>query len=276
MLMISSFDNPRMAQAFVDYMATQGITLTLSHSGQSEVWLADHSQEEWVNAELERFLQDPNHPRYLAASWESGQTDSGLHYQRYPFLVTLRQKAGPLTMVIMVACILVYLLMQMVGYRNVMVWLAWPFDPSLKYQFWRYFSHMFLHFSLLHITFNLLWWWYLGGPVEKRLGIGKLLTITLVSALLSGFVQEKFSGAWFGGLSGVVYALMGYVWLRGERDPDSGIHIQRGLFAFALIWLVAGWFDVFGLSIANGAHLTGLVVGLVMALTDILNVRKRT
>jgi hypothetical protein len=31
----------------------------------------------------------------------------------------------------------------------------------------------------------------------------------LISALLSGWMQAKFSGIWFGGLSGVVYALMG-------------------------------------------------------------------
>jgi GlpG protein len=30
----------------------------------------------------------------------------------------------------------------------------------------------------------------------------------------------------------VVYALMGYVWLRGERDPQSGIYLQRGLILF--------------------------------------------
>jgi len=39
-----------------------------------------------VHAELARFLENPGDPRYLAASWQSGQTDSGLHYQRYPFL----------------------------------------------------------------------------------------------------------------------------------------------------------------------------------------------
>ncbi|YCI81401.1 rhomboid family intramembrane serine protease GlpG [Enterobacteriaceae bacterium] len=276
MLMITSFANPRIAQAFVDYMATQGVTLTLSRTEQSDVWLADPSQEARVRAELELFMKDPAHPRYLAASWQSGQTNSGLEYRRYSFLATLRQKAGPLTLLLMVACILVYLVMQAVGDQAVMVWLAWPFDPSLKFELWRYFSHALLHFSLLHITFNLMWWWYLGGPVEKRLGSGKLLTIALISALLSGFVQEKFSGAWFGGLSGVVYALMGYVWLRGERDPESGISMPRGLIAFALIWLIADWFDLFGLAIANAAHVTGLAVGLAMALVDTLHVRKRT
>ncbi len=99
--------------------------------------------------------------------------------------------------------------------------------------------------------------------------------ITLISALLSGYVQQKFSGPWFGGLSGVVYALMGYVWLRGERDPQSGIYLQRGLIIFALIWIVAGWFDLFGMSMANGAHIAGLAVGLAMAFVDSLNARKR-
>ena len=80
----------------------------------------------------------------------------------------------------------------------------------LQFDVWRYFTHALMHFSVMHILFNLLWWWYLGGAVEKRLGSGKLIVITLISALLSGYVQHKFSGPWFGGLSGVVYALMGY------------------------------------------------------------------
>ena len=140
----------------------------------------------------------------------------------------------------MIACVVVFIAMQILGDQEVMLWLAWPFDPTLKFEFWRYFTHALMHFSLMHILFNLLWWWYLGGAVEKRLGSGKLIVITLISALLSGYVQQKFSGPWFGGLSGVVYALMGYVWLRGERDPQSGIYLQRGLIIFALIWIVAG------------------------------------
>ena len=275
-MLITSFANPRMAQAFVDYMATQGVTLTIKPQQEYEVWLADESQAERVQAELARFQQNPYDPRYLAASWQTGQAGSHLQYRRFPFFAAVRQNAGPLTLLVMAACIMVYLLMQAVGDQIIMVWLAWPFDPSLKFEAWRYFSHALLHFSILHITFNLLWWWYLGGPVEKRLGSGKLLTLFLIAALLSGFIQHYYSGAWFGGLSGVDYALMGYVWLRGERDPQSGLHMPRGLLAFAIIWLIAGWFDLFGLSVANAAHVTGLLVGLAMALTDTFHARKRT
>ena len=276
MIMITSFANPRVAQAFVDYMATQGIILTIQQHEQSDIWLANDSQESRVRAELEQFLANPGDSRYLAASWNTGHTGSGLRYQRYPFLATITQKAGPFTMVIMAACVLVFILMQAVGDRAVMVWLAWPYKDSLHYELWRYFSHALMHFSILHITFNLLWWWYLGGPVEKRLGSGKLITLTLVSALLSGFVQYKFGGPLFGGLSGVVYALMGYVWLRGERDPESGIYMQRGLMVFAVLWIVIGFFDVLGMSIANAAHISGLMVGLAMALVDTMHARKRT
>ena len=275
MLMITSFTNPRVAQAFVDYMATQGVILTIQQHTQSDVWLADESQAERVRAELTRFLENPADPRYLAASWQAGHTNSGLHYRRFPFLETLKANAGPVTMAVMIACILVFVLMNVVGDQAVMMWLAWPYDSSVQFEAWRYFSHALMHFSVLHILFNLLWWWYLGGAVEKRIGSGKLVVITAISALLSGFIQHQFSGPWFGGLSGVVYALMGYVWLRGERDPDSGIYLQRGLIIFSLVWLVAGWFDLFGMSIANGAHVTGLVVGLAMAFVDTLNARKR-
>lgn len=278
MLMITSFANPRVAQAFVDYMATQGVVLTIQqpHPTQTDVWLANESQADYVQDELDSFLENPADPRYLAASWQSGGTHSGLHYQRYPFLATLKSNAGPLTWGVTLACIAIFMLMNIAGEQAVMIWLAWPYDSELQFEVWRYFTHALMHFSLMHILFNLLWWWYLGGMVEKRLGSGKLLVITVISALLSGFIQHKFAGPWFGGLSGVVYALMGYAWLRGERDPQSGIFLQRGLIIFSLIWLIAGLFNVFGLSMANGAHFAGLLVGLAMAFTDTLNVRKRT
>lgn len=48
-----------MAQAFVDYMATQGIILTIQQHTQSDIWLADEAQAGRVRAELARFLENP-------------------------------------------------------------------------------------------------------------------------------------------------------------------------------------------------------------------------
>ena len=62
MLMITSFANPRVAQAFVDYMATQGIILTIQQHTQSDIWLADESQAGRVQAELARFLENRGTP----------------------------------------------------------------------------------------------------------------------------------------------------------------------------------------------------------------------
>jgi len=82
MMRITQFNQPRMAQAFVDYMATQGITLRIEHENHYVIMLDDESKIAVVENELQQFLHDPNHPRYQAASWHSGKTDSGLRYER--------------------------------------------------------------------------------------------------------------------------------------------------------------------------------------------------
>lgn len=268
MIRIIALPNPRQAQAFVDYMRTQHIRLAIRvNDGEYELWLQDDSELARVDKELDRFMAEPWHARYQAASWQSGTTRTGLRYPAFSFVGELRQRAGPLTLAVLVVTIAVYLLMQFYGVERMMLLLSYP-ESGQGMQLWRWFSHILLHFSLLHILFNLMWWWYLGGPVEKTLGTRKLSVILLLSAALSGWVQSWFSGVYFGGLSGVVYALMGYVWLRGERQPDGPLHLQRGLMVFSVLWLVAGYFDIFGMSIANGAHIAGLVVGLLMAWWD--------
>ncbi|AKJ40875.1 rhomboid family intramembrane serine protease GlpG [Pragia fontium] len=269
MLQLIAFSNPRMAQAFVDYMATLNVDIEMRHQhDQVELWLADESAEPMVRQELEQFIHNPTDPRYLAASWQSGDLDANITYHRSDTLSTLRQQAGPLTFAVIAICVVVYILMQIFGDETLLNLLAYPADSSQYIQVWRWVSHAFLHFSLLHILFNLVWWWYLGGPLEKRLGTGKLLEITLLSAILSGYGQAVFSGHLFGGLSGVVYALMGYCWLSGERAPERGVFMQRSLMVFAIVWLIAGYFDMFGISVANAAHVGGLAVGLALAWWD--------
>lgn len=258
MVRVITLPNPRLAQAFIDYMATQGVRLEAEAGDHGiALWLADDSHLAQVEHELQRFLHEPQHPRYQAASWQSGSTHSGLRYTRFAYLRSFSGQSGPLTIGVTLLCILVYLCQLALGDGAVMTYLAWPADAAQHYQLWRYFTPALLHFSPLHIIFNLMWWWYLGGQVEKRLGASKLAQIMLVSALMSGWAQSLFSGIYFGGLSGVVYALMGYVWWCGERAPQFGVSMPRGLMVFSLLWLLAGYFNWFGLSIANAAHIGG-------------------
>ena len=128
---------------------------------------------------------------------------------------------------------------------------------------------MLLHFSVLHLLFNLAWWWYLGGRLEHRYGAGKLAILLFSGALIPNVLQAMVSGAAFGGLSGVTYALIGYLWLR-ERgsDDQSQVAVSDGLFIFMLCWLVVGFTNLFGLNTANLAHLGGLLVGLIQGWRD--------
>lgn len=147
MVRVIAISNLRLAQAFVDYMATRHVALEVKPDSQgAEIWLTDDEQLPQVQHELEQFLLDPLNPRYQAASWQSGNLHSNLPYQRFSYLQTLRSQAGPLTLSVMVLCIAIYILMQIVGDGAVMSWLAWPRDNSQYLQIWRWVSHAFYIF----------------------------------------------------------------------------------------------------------------------------------
>lgn len=270
MIHITSFANPRMAQAFVDYMSSKNIHLKIKPSQEQavfELWLEDEQLQPQVQKELDIFLQDPNHPRYLEASWHTGSADTQFQYRNYLTWGYLKEQSGPLTIAVILLSIVVYLWVEMTDAREVLRYLAWPIGDQ-QTELWRWFSPALVHFSLSHIGFNLALWWFLAGQVERKLGTGKLFTILLVSALFSNWGQSLFSENNFGGLSGVVYALVSYVWLTGERRPESGISVPRGLMIFSIIWLFFGYFDVLGMHIANAAHTSGLIIGLLMGVWD--------
>ncbi len=78
-------------------------------------------------------------------------------------------------------------------------------------QWWRLLTPIFLHFGWLHLAFNALWFWELGRRIEMRSGGFWLLGLTLLFGLVSNLAQWWFGGAAiFGGLSGVLYGLLGY------------------------------------------------------------------
>ena len=149
---------------------------------------------------------------------------------------------------------------------------ALSFHPDLSqlnfWQIWRFVTPAFLHFSPLHLIFNLMWWWYLAGLVERELGSSKLLTLLLVGAVIPNLLEYLASGPDFGGLSAVVNTLVGYCWILGRRQPAGGVQLQDGIFGFMLVWLVIGFSGVLGNNLANVAHLAGLLIGLLHGWLD--------
>jgi GlpG protein len=62
-----------------------------------------------------------------------------------------------------------------------------------------------------------------------------------------------------------VYALLGYIWVKGRRDPSLGLGLSRQTVVILLAWLGLGFTGLLG-NIANYAHLGGLVAGLLLGL----------
>lgn len=127
---------------------------------------------------------------------------------------------------------------------------------------WRLVTPILMHFSATHLIFNLFWWWYLGGRIELTYGSRALVAITIFSALVSNFAQWYTSGPLFGGLSGVVYALLGFCMIEswGRR---SALFLPPALYVFMIGWLFLGYTDLLWVNVANEAHLLGLISGIV-------------
>src|ERR1051326_3583540 len=106
----------------------------------------------------------------------------------------------------------------------------------------------------------MLWLLDLGTMIERRQSTGLLAALVLVIGVLSNFGQYLYDGPGFGGMSGVVYGLIGYIWLRGRTDPGSGLFLHRTTVTMAMIWFVLCLVNVIP-KVANGAHTVGFVTG---------------
>ena len=141
----------------------------------------------------------------------------------------------------------------------------------IDYEFWRLISPIFLHFSVAHLAFNSLWIYILGNRIEYLEGSKKLILLILFSGGLSNFAESSASGAIiFGGLSGCVYGLLGYCYIKEFIQKRFSFGMPPAIYIFMIVWLGLGYLDVLNLfgfgKIANTAHLTGLICGISFAL----------
>jgi GlpG protein len=138
-------------------------------------------------------------------------------------------------------------------------------------EIWRLLTPAFLHFGIFHVLFNSLWMWDLGRRLEYFMGHWHFLIFFAVTAVASNIAQYWWEGSTnFGGMSGVVYALVGFIAIRQRLAPHPLVAVPSALIGFMLFWLVlcmTGVVDYFiSGSVANAAHVGGLVAGALYAL----------
>ena len=179
------------------------------------------------------------------------------------------QRAGPVTRAVTLLCLMTFGALTMAP-EAVFSLLRYP-DVSgggdLSGEWWRLLTPAILHFSFMHIAFNLLWWWELGGLIERGQSGRRLLVITLVIMLVSNAAQGLQYGNSFGGLSGVIYGLLGYLWLYPLLNPAAGFRVRREILWFMLGWLALGYtglLDVLFGPVSNVGHLSGLLAGMAL------------
>jgi GlpG protein len=130
---------------------------------------------------------------------------------------------------------------------------------------------MLIHFGILHLAMNALWYWELGRRIEAHQGSWMLLGLTLLFALISNIAQYSFGGpSLFGGLSGVLYGLLGHCWLYQRLAPNANYRLPPGVLVMMLAWLLICMTGIFELlqfgAIANAAHVGGLLAGCATGL----------
>jgi GlpG protein len=154
-------------------------------------------------------------------------------------------------------------------------------DTLASGQWWRLVTPMLIHFGILHLAMNGMWYWELGRRIEARQGSINLLGLTLLFSLASNFAQYTYGGpGLFGGLSGVLYGLLGHCWIYQLLSPNPAYRLPRGVLVMMLVWLVlclSGLVSMIGFGeIANAAHVGGLAIGCLTGLLGGLYSRRKS
>lgn len=180
----------------------------------------------------------------------------------------------PVTLTLIAVSGVVFLLTGMGESGTVLVQLliAQPdsaaFQDILHGEPWRLLTPIFLHFGFMHLIFNMLWLWDIGRLTERRRGSFFLLIFVLLVGIAANIAQYLIGQSpYFGGMSGVVYGILGYLWMQGKFNPRFGVMLNKQTVIMMLGWYVLCWTGLLG-PIANWAHTAGLVLGVLWGFVD--------
>jgi GlpG protein len=280
-------------KVFADYLLSLGMKTRVDE--QPDGWLLWIYNEDHIaraRDELAGYLSQPDDPRFRGAS-EAAQAvrrqENELDRQfRKNFREVSDQWAvpdfrrRPLTSLLVAVCVCVFIvqhsradsaLERALSFSAFYVNLEGQerdngLGDILHGQVWRLVTPIFMHGSIIHILFNMWWLVVLGTMIELRRGTMRLAGLVLVAAIVSNLGQYLWMervdpdvAHRFLGFSGVVYALFGYIWMKGLYEPEDGLYMHPNNVNIMLLWLVFCMTGLLG-PIANAAHFVGLMVGV--------------
>ena len=296
MRLIGHLAEEKAARTFTDYLYVQKIEshVEFEKADGWGVWINDEDKVEDATILLTAFRANPAHPKYRAEAKSAAELRAEAEKDEANYCKKLSNRRhllrplnsygfGTLTFVLIVISVTVCLLSKLGNDLRPIMGLfitdftaGAPFGPSLPEiqhgQLWRLITPIFIHFGPLHIIFNMLWLRDLGSMIEGRQSSRLLGVLVLGIAACSNFAQFWFGGPVFGGMSGVVYGLLGYIWMRGKFDPGSGLYLHPSTVTMMIIWFFACFTPIMP-HVANGAHAVGLVMGMVWGYLSSLRYR---
>lgn len=151
------------------------------------------------------------------------------------------------------------------------------FEKIRKGEVWRIFTPALLHANIFHLFFNMIWLIVLGQQMEKRLGKRRYLLFIFLTAIFSNTAQYLMSGSNFLGFSGVLSAMIGFVWIRQKKAAWEGYLLEKSTMGFIFVFIllmfglqiISFFLEIFyktpmPIGVGNTAHLSGALLGVLL------------
>jgi len=277
---IATFKEEKIALRFWNFLQSEDIESSLEEDESNKEWLIWVLEEEKISQAIvsyEEFKLTPNDSKFNSSKkneseleksyWSNSYKKSRFKNYNLRESWNKREKSpGVFSLSIIITSVAVFLLSGMgqnaeiVNKFLITQKLNGTLTEVLNGEVWRLITPIFLHFSFFHILFNMFWVHDLGGQIEKRKGSRFFLLFIVITAIISNLLQFKLGGPAFGGMSGVVYGLFGYVWIKCKFDQGDGLFIHQTTAIIMLGWFFL-CFAVSDFGIANWAHAGGLITG---------------
>lgn len=287
------------AATAVDYLLTLGISAKAETAdGAWQIWILDEDRVVEGKQVLAEFAANPRDEKYRAAAKEAdrlrrAEIDRAIAAKKN--VVRLGNSVGayrgrrPVTMMLLAACAVVFALTDFAqrdeqtnrftkSAEMAKLTMSNSAGPEGQYvglpevargEYWRLITPIFLHLSLVHFVFNMIWLVDFGTQIENRAGSLGFFGLVFVAALVSNLTQLFWSGPGFGGFSGVNFAMFGFIWMKAYYEPWKGYLIRQSTVIIQIAYLflcMTGQFD----KIANGAHVGGLLAGMAIGFAPTL------